>query len=479
MVTAAEAAMTGSQGRATKFSQKNIRALEETFRKSPSENFQCVSDLISMISPTASISSKAIHAVRRCLVLSEQAINENEKDSRRVQTERDEYALSLVSIVENSDNQDILNASVAAAALTHLEVWEPVCRAVMEGSNTSLQELVLDSFIRRFQDLRLGALHIVREQKSDVQTRLRILSACTEERTEFAKSDIGKKEIKTAFVKAWLATIRSEMDPKTRLQVLGRIPSELIPLMPNPLQLSDFLTSNFSSNDLKTSAASLDGMVTLISKHGLDYPLFYQKLYGMLREDVFREVEDPKRFMDLAALLLLQGAMVPGNMLAAFIKRLVRRALCWPTCHALWSLRLSLDIMRKHPSTCFLVHRTVNLFDNVRDIQREVKDPFDDSELDPQASCAEQSSLWELLVLRKHVSPAMSRLVSAFDRDVRARPPPPPGDLLDYAGIAFQDIFHAEVHRKAKTSPLAYTRPGSDPSTIRIRKRLRTCVSWS
>ncbi|PXF45237.1 Nucleolar complex protein 4-like [Gracilariopsis chorda] len=349
----------------------------------------------------------------------------------------------------------------------------------MEGNNTDLQELVFESFILRFQDLRFGALRIVEQQKANLQNRLRILSACTKGGTEIAKSDIGKKELKTAFVKAWLAMIRSEMDFKTRLQILGRIPSELIPMMPNPLQLSDFLSTSFSSNDLKTSVASLDGLFFLISKHGLDYPLFYQKLYGMLREDVFREAEDPKRFMDLVALLLLRGALVPGNTLAAFIKRLVRRALCWPTCHALWSLRLALDIMRKHPSTSFLVHRTVNLFDDVNDPQQKVNDPFNDSELDPQASRAEQSSLWELLILRKHVSPAMSRLVCAFDRDARERPAPPPGELSDYAGIGFKDIFQAEVHRKTKTSPLAYSRPGSDPSTVRIRKRLRTCVSWS
>lgn len=459
------------------YSPEKVRSLELKFRKNPEDNTQVVADLICSISKFSSTAPKVIHAVRRCFDLVESAESQNEDLQEWAKKSREAYATALVATVLNSNDNDVVNTAIASAALTNIDVWKTICAAVMESAKTSVQKLVFENFIHRFEDLRKSALELIAEQKGPTEVHLKILSACVDAETEAAKSSVPTKELRSAFVKAWLSILRRPLEQSTKTQVLQRIPKELLPVIPNPLQLADFFTSSFSTTHLSTSVASLDGLFVLVSKHGLDYPLFYQKVYGLLKEDVFSQIEARERFMQLVALFLLKGALLPGNMVAAFIKRLVRRALYWPPAVALWSLRLALDLMRKHPHTSILVHRTTNMFDDASNLQQDMEDPFDDNELDPQACRANESSLWELEVLRKHMIPAISRLVINFEKELTTSLPPP-GDLSDYIGIGFKDLFQAEVHRKSKSSPLAYSAPGTDPSALRIKKRLRRCVTW-
>eukprot|EP00737_Agarophyton_chilense_P001665 gb/GEZJ01001867.1/.p1 GENE.gb/GEZJ01001867.1/~~gb/GEZJ01001867.1/.p1 ORF type:complete len:477 (-),score=63.72 gb/GEZJ01001867.1/:669-2099(-) len=458
-------------------SLEQIRTLENLFRKAPTDNINTIPKLISAIYPVNNLTQKAIHAARRCLVLAQASDFSSVERTEWLSLQTDHYATALVSVIKANQDNEAMNVAVAGAALTQHHVWRKVCQAVIVGENKDLHELLFTNFVPRFADLRLGALQLVEKHVGTIETRLRALSACRNGDEDVAKTQVSKKELKSAFVKAWLAVLRVEMNLEIQQTLLRRIPNELIPVMPQPLVLSDFIISSFAAKDISTSIAALEGLFILISKHRLEYPLFYQEVYSLLRVDVFRYVEDPTRFMELVATLLLKGTMIPGNMVAAFVKRLVRRALNWPSYHAVWCLRLALDVLQKHPSTCFLVHRPVNLFDTVPNQNGE--DPFDDTEHDPQASRANESSLWEVEVLKRHINPAVSRLAMAFERDLRNRRASLPGELSDYTGLQFSDIFQAEVHRKAKVSPLAYSTPGTDPSVTRLKKRLKTCVSWS
>ncbi|KAI0560790.1 Nucleolar complex protein [Gracilaria domingensis] len=460
-------------------SLEQIRLHEAQFRKACDEDVNIVPKLISTIFPVNTLTSKAIHAVRRCLVLAESSESSSDERIHWMKLQRDRYVTALVSIIKGKEGKDVMNASIAAASLTHQEVWKSVCQAVMTGENKDLQELLFTNFVFRFSDLRLGVLQLIEDQIGTVEMRLRGLSSCRDAEGEVAKTEVTQKELKSTYVRAWLSVLRSEMDVVLKRMALERVPKDLIPFMLDPMELSDFLISCFGAEDIAVAIAALDGLFILISRHRLEYPLFYQKVYSLLQVDVFGRIENPTRFMELVATFLLKGTMIPGNMVAAFVKRLVRRALTWSSHYAIWGLRLALGILQKHPGTSFLVHRSVNMFDKTPDEQKNGEDPFDDAEFDPQASGANESSLWELQVLKKHINPAVSRLAMAFERDVRNRRAPPPGELSDYTGLEFSDVFQAEVHRKAKTSPLAYSSPGSDPAVTRLRKRLRSCVSWT
>ena len=55
----------------------------------------------------------------------------------------------------------------------------------------------------------------------------------------------------------------------------------IIPHMANPLLLTDFLYKALDTGGLMGMLA-LHGIFTLVTKHGLEYPHFYQRLYRLL-----------------------------------------------------------------------------------------------------------------------------------------------------------------------------------------------------
>jgi U3 small nucleolar RNA-associated protein 19 len=256
--------------------------------------------------------------------------------------------------------------------------------------------------------------------------------------------------------------------------------------MSNPLRLSDFLTDAYdcasTADSTRVAIAALDALFVLVAQHRLDYPEFYPKLYARLTPYALFEAPERERFLSLAATFLTRGTYLPRNMVASFVKRLARRALVAPPAGAMWCLRLALELLHKHPSVSFLVHKSVDLFEAPAKAgsaaSHMLKDCFDDTASDPQASRAECSSLWELEVLQNHMSPAVSRLVDAFSRDVRKRNiAPPPGDLADYASLTFPDVFGAEFKRRAKAIPFAYVAPDA-PEALLVEAKLASGLEW-
>jgi hypothetical protein len=62
--------------------------------------------------------------------------------------------------------------------------------------------------------------------------------------------------------------------------------------------------------------------------HGLEYPLFYDRLYSLLTASSFR-ARHRKRFFDLVE-TFLKSPLLPAYVAAAFIKRFARLALSAP-----------------------------------------------------------------------------------------------------------------------------------------------------
>lgn len=58
--------------------------------------------------------------------------------------------------------------------------------------------------------------------------------------------------------------------------------SKVMPSLPNPLLLSDFLSSCLDQGGL-IGMLALNGIFTLVTRHGLEYPHFYARLYALLQ----------------------------------------------------------------------------------------------------------------------------------------------------------------------------------------------------
>ena len=89
-----------------------------------------------------------------------------------------------------------------------------------------------------------------------------------------------------AFSRAWLAFLVRDLPPDVLAGVLECMHEEVLPHVANPLLLADFLTGALDTGGL-TGMLALHGIFLLVTRHGLEYPAFYARLYSLLRPDVF------------------------------------------------------------------------------------------------------------------------------------------------------------------------------------------------
>lgn len=399
-----------------------------------------------------------------------------------------EFFKGLSTVVED-DNEELVEACLAVGAARG--DWKAGFVQIVKSALQNGHHCIVGELLERYDDVRLWTLNSVGEllEESDVDVvdeALYVLK-CAQSTMEGvvlrggSKEGKLKKKVKRSFTHCWTQLLRKDLTDEQLSIILQRIPGEVIPRMVSPLHLADFLKETYDKGD-NLAILALEGLFVLISQHNLDYRDFYKRLYALLTPTAMFFNESRHRFLELVALFLASGSNLPGGLVAAFIKRLCRRALLAPPAGAMWCLRLSLELVRRHPSVSSLVHRSLDFFsgaDNLAATGVQGQDPFDDGEADPAKSGAQESSLWELDALRSHSAPAVSRLAEAFSKDFRVRPPPPPpaGDVKDFATLDFTDIFDAEFRRKAKKSPLAYVTPGA-PVTMIVENQVRAGLLW-
>lgn len=523
---------------------RKVAGFDEDLRSEGVRAANCVLSLLRILGVSSSPVARAAaaHALRRALPRLGRSIAVAEEDERLtswLSTQRRDFVAGLAKCLtlpfsseeSREDREECDRALVACAAVQGEKGWKIVLRAATcAGCLEPVKEAVA-----RYADLRVWALQIVCERNAPTEevkveravsdtkkrkrqahadksndgnvdgpvwlaNRLELLYACSTadpvSASARASSDAGNevhmdvsKRLRREFGNAWLCVLTDpSLTPSQRTSALAVLPRTVIPRMSNPLRLSDFLTDAYNSakttDDTRVALAALDALFILVAKYRLDYPDFYPKLYAMLTPYALFVAPERERFLTLSATFLTRGIYLPRTMVASFVKRLVRRALVAPPAGAMWCLRLAVELLQKHPSVSFLVHKTVDFFDSSsKDFEDNTamstaSDPFDDSVSDPQATGAEASSLWELELLQNHMSPAVSRLVDSFSRDVRKRnTPQPPGDLRDYAALLFSDVFGAEFKRRSKSTPFAYFAPNS-PEAQGIEAKLAPSLMW-
>jgi U3 small nucleolar RNA-associated protein 19 len=248
-----------------------------------------------------------------------------------------------------------------------------------------------------------------------------------------------------AWCDAWHAVLRLPLSRKCLKEVLQFLPENVVSIASQPLRFADFFMAAYEQSGV-VSLLALDGLFTLITEEGLEYPCFYKQLYKIVVPSLFY-VKYRLRFFRLLDRCLGRNDMLPAHIVAAFLKRLLRCALSAPPPGILYALALTSNLLRKHPETSCLIHRE----------GEPLKDAFDNESDDPEKANALQSSLWELNALSQHYYPSVVTLAKSIGQEQELSTPL--YDLENFLSHSHKSLFEQERKRKRKEAPLTFVEP--------------------
>ncbi|XP_047955826.1 protein NUCLEOLAR COMPLEX ASSOCIATED 4-like isoform X2 [Salvia hispanica] len=276
------------------------------------------------------------------------------------------------------------------------------------------------------------------------------------------------KKMKLKFTKAWISFLSLPLPLDVYKEVLVTLHQSVISHLSNPIMLCDFLTRSYDIGGV-VSVMALSSLFILMTQHGLEYPNFYNKLYALLEPSVFMAKHRSKFFQLLDS--CLKSSLLPAYLAAAFCKKLSRLALFAPPSGALVIIALVHNLLQRHPSINFLVHREMGLDTAIdtsedknstdganKDLFEEKPgiDHFKNEENDPKNTNAIRSSLWEIDTLRHHYSPPVSRFALSVLNDLAVRSRIPEIAVSDFSSGSYATIFGDEIRRRVKQVPLAF-----------------------
>ena len=199
---------------------------------------------------------------------------------------------------------------------------------------------------------------------------------------------------------AWLTFLRAGLHQDQRKTVLSLMSQQIAPWFVKVELLMDFLTDSYDLGG-STSLLALSGLFYLMQEKNLDYPSFYPKLYSLIDSDLLHS-RHRSRFLRLLD-TFLASTHLPASLVASFIKRLSRLALHAPPAGIVAVVPWIYNLMKKHPTCTFMIHRELEARDGM-------EDPFDMLEADPTSTKAIDSSLWEIVTLQSHYHPNVATL---------------------------------------------------------------------
>lgn len=89
------------------------------------------------------------------------------------------------------------------------------------------------------------------------------------------------------------------MSTAAQRRVLARLHKDVLPhLSPSPAMVHDFLTDCLDLGGVEALLA-LQGLHTLITRHNLDYPRFYDRVYALLADRQWLHSRHRPRFFRL------------------------------------------------------------------------------------------------------------------------------------------------------------------------------------
>ncbi|GAA5982170.1 hypothetical protein JCM10908_004766 [Rhodotorula pacifica] len=246
-----------------------------------------------------------------------------------------------------------------------------------------------------------------------------------------------------AFQDCWLALLALPIREEESKRVLIMLHRQVLPHLTEPRRLMDWLVDCAEVGGT-VGILALNGLFTLIQKHGLEFPDFYTKLYSLLDRSVLHVRYRPRFFRLLD--IFMTSSHLPANLVASFIKRLARLALSASPAAIVTVVPFVYNLLKRHPSCMVLVHRSTE-----GDDYDWSKDPFNADEQDPNLTNALDSSLWELAALQKHYLASVSSLAKVFT-EVMNKQSYSMEDFLDHS---YATLIDTELARKITNRPPA------------------------
>ncbi|PLW55110.1 hypothetical protein PCANC_05280 [Puccinia coronata f. sp. avenae] len=261
-----------------------------------------------------------------------------------------------------------------------------------------------------------------------------------------------------AFSECWISllSLQSLAEPEIK-RVLNIMHHQLIPHMPDPTILMDFLVDCLDYGGT-ISVLSLNALFTLMAKHNLDYPDFYTRLYGLLDASVMHTRHRARFFRMLE--VFLSSTHLPVNIVASFIKKIARLSLFAPPGAIITVVPFCYNLIKTHPTAMAMLHR-VPSGDAGSLKALEDSDPFKPDEPDPLKTDAIFSSAWEFVGLRSHYLASIATLFKVFQEAFDK----PKYDLEDFLDHTYSSLIDTELSRTVKKPPalslwaLAYKEP--------------------
>ncbi|KAF9148329.1 hypothetical protein BG015_009935 [Linnemannia schmuckeri] len=236
------------------------------------------------------------------------------------------------------------------------------------------------------------------------------------------------------FSDCWTALLQLPFTTVIYKKTLLIVHKRIIPHLPQPTVLMDFLTDSYNAGGA-ISLLALKGLFVLITEHNLDYPDFFQKLY-MLFDRNLMHVKYRARFFSQVD-IFLSSPLLPAQLVAAFIKRMSRLGLSSPPASIVIIIPLIYNLLKRHPTCMQLIHGKAD---------SEKNDSYDALQDDPMKSNALQSSLWELQTLQNHVAPNVATLAKIFNEQFTK----PSYNLEDFLDHTYATMFQNEITKKRK-----------------------------
>jgi len=279
----------------------------------------------------------------------------------------------------------------------------------------------------------------------DTQTEMSTLLCHEAKHREKSTYILDQDLVKRTFGNVWIKFLKFKLNLELYKRVLVMLNDKVLPYLPRPLLLTDFLLESYNVGG-SISLLALSGVFTLVQKYNLEYPDFYKKLYALFTPEVLH-VKYKARFFHLAD-LFLASSHLPEYLVAAFAKRIARISLQGPSNSLVMCLEFIQNLLLRHKGLGSLLHSPER-----EDLRC---DPYLEQEEDPAKSKAMESSLWEVKTLSEHLLPQVSSVAKNLLKGIGEQE----ADVSKSLETTWQEMMEVELKRKVWINvPINFEKP--------------------
>ncbi|XP_031849520.1 nucleolar complex protein 4 homolog B isoform X2 [Nomia melanderi] len=326
------------------------------------------------------------------------------------------------------------------------EIWEKILLSI-EKCRPAIQLQALTTAIKLMAE---EGRHPLEPTEYEMSEDKNLLCRSQQDTRTFVWDQAGSRR---ALNKVWVCVMHWELTPQLHKQLLVVLLERVMPHLEKPVLLTDFLMDSLDA-DGPIALLALQGVFLLVTKHNLEYPNIFTKLYSMFEPEIFHTKYKARLFY--LSDLFLSSTHLPEALVAAFAKRLARLTLVAPPEDILIILHFVGNLLLRHPGLKRLIDHPQG-GEITTEESNGAGDPFLMEERDPLLSNALFSSLWEIKALQWHVIPSIAS-AARFIREPLPSVEYDMGSALERTG---GHLFDRELKNKVKDIMLTFERPNS------------------